>query len=100
MDEVELLVLSVLASSLAAQSVVVPNASATVGSGGGLNTLVRNAGNPRTYQQGINASELTGIPVGAVITGVSLRFAVLTGTNSPSWPAAPAPARRQRSHAS
>lgn len=76
-----------LTAALLAQSVVVPNANANVGGGGGTNTLIRNANNPRTYQQGINASELTGIPVGSVITGVSLRFSI-SASNPASWPPA------------
>ncbi len=72
-------------SALVAQSVVVPNANATTLGTGQLNTILRNSANPRTYQYGINASELTGVPVGSVITGVSLRFMVFA-SNSPTWP--------------
>ena len=59
--------------ALFAQSVVVPAANATVAGISGLNTLVRNAGNPRTYMLGINAAELSGLPVGDMIVGVSFR---------------------------
>jgi hypothetical protein len=51
-----------------------------------LNSIIRNQNNPRTYQYGINAVELAGVPTGAVITGVSLRFSTLT-SNPASWPA-------------
>jgi hypothetical protein len=74
-------------TTLFAQSVVVPNAQATTVGGGGTNTLVRNAGNPRSFQQGILASQLANIPVGAPITGISLRFS-LSPSNSPTWPPA------------
>jgi hypothetical protein len=77
--------LLVLTSTALAQSVVVPNANATVFGTTGLNTIVRNAGNPRTYQYGVNAAELAGIPVGSVITGVSVRL--YSGTALASWPA-------------
>lgn len=75
------------AAPLSAQSVVVPNSSATVRNNAQLNSIIRNAANPRTYQYGINAAELAGVPVGSVITGVSLRFSVLA-TNTASWPPA------------
>ena len=78
--------LAITTGTLCAQSVVVPNANATTLGTGQLNSIVRNAGNPRSYQCGINASELAGIPAGSVITGISLRFMVF-GSNSTSWPA-------------
>jgi hypothetical protein len=74
-------------AALVAQSVVVPNANATTLGTSQLNSIVRNAANPRSYQYGVNASELAGIPLGSVITGVSLRFMVFSG-NSPTWPPA------------
>jgi hypothetical protein len=77
----------VLLSSLAAQSIVVPNANATTRGTTQLNSLVRNQGFPRTYQYGINASELIGIPVGSVLTGISLRFQAFA-SNTASWPPA------------
>jgi hypothetical protein len=79
--------LLLLGASLPAQSIVVPNANATTLGTSQLNSIIRNAGNPRSYQYGINAAELAGIPLGSVITGVSLRFMVFSG-NSPSWPPA------------
>lgn len=83
-----LLALAALLSTavLTAQSVVVPNANETVGSTGLLNNPLRNANNARTYMIGINASQLTGIATGALITGVSLR-AGNTTSNIPVWPA-------------
>ena len=74
-------------TSLLAQSIVVPNANAATLGTSQLNSIIRNAGNPRSYQYGINASELAGVPLGSVITGVSLRFMVFT-SNSASWPPA------------
>lgn len=76
-----------LATTLSAQSIVVPNANASTRGTAQLNTIIRNAGNPRTYQYGVNAAELAGIPIGATITGVSLRFQAFSG-NSASWPPA------------
>lgn len=71
-----------------AQSVVVPNANAATVGTGQLNSIIRNQANPRTFQQGINATQLAGIPVGSVITGISLRFSLLA-SNPASWPPAP-----------
>jgi threonine aldolase len=80
--------LSLLASStLLAQSVVVPNANATTLGTAQLNSIIRNAANPRSYQYGINASQLAGVPIGSVITGVSVRFMVFA-SNPASWPPA------------
>lgn len=76
-----------LTGALAAQSVVVPNANETVRGTAQLNSIIRNLNNPRSYQCGINAAELAGIPIGSVLTGISLRFSVL-GTNTASWPPA------------
>jgi hypothetical protein len=74
-------------AGVGAQSVVVPNANENVRGTSQLNSIIRNAGNPRTYQYGVNASELAGIPFGSSITGVSLRFQVF-GSNSAVWPPA------------
>lgn len=82
-----LLVGAAIAAVLPAQSVVVPAANATVRGSSQLNSIIRNAANPRTYMFGINAGELAGIPVGAAINGLSLRFMPF-GSNSASWPAA------------
>jgi hypothetical protein len=72
---------------LVAQSVVVPNTTTSTAGTGGLNTIIRNAANPRSYQMGINAAQLAGIPPGSVITGVSFRFSE-SASNPLSWPAA------------
>lgn len=82
-----LLSLSLLSAGLLAQSVVVPNANATTLGTGQLNSIIRNLANPRTYQYGINASELAAVPLGSVITGVSLRFSQLA-SNPAAWPPA------------
>jgi hypothetical protein len=75
---------ALLAAGLSeAQSVVAPNALTTVAGTGGLNTLLRDSGNPRTYQLGIAASELTSIPKGAEIVGLSWR--ANSGTST-TWP--------------
>jgi hypothetical protein len=65
--------LAALCCSLQAQSVVVPNTSATTSTGLLLNNPLREVNMARTYQQGIAASELAGIPIGSVITGISAR---------------------------
>jgi len=74
-----------LATTLTAQSVVVPNTSATTSVTTVLNNPLRNSGNPRTYMMGINASQLAGIAPGSLIVGVSLR-AGLTTSNAAVWP--------------
>lgn len=79
--------ITAIAASLSAQSVVVPNANATTRGTSQLNSIIRNAANPRTYQYGINAAELAGIPVGSTITGISLRFSALA-SNTIAWPPA------------
>jgi hypothetical protein len=76
-----------LAPTIAAQSVIVPASAANTRGPSGLNTLVRDAGQPRTYMLGINASELAGIPLGSLINGVSFRSYVGTGSLA-SWPTA------------
>lgn len=72
---------------LAAQSVVVPASAANVRGTTGLNTLTREQGNARTYQFGISASQLAGIPGGSVLNGMSFRMAVSTA-NPAVWPSA------------
>ncbi|MBN1774374.1 MAG: hypothetical protein JXB32_24145 [Deltaproteobacteria bacterium] len=67
-----------------AQSVVVPNAYTTLTGTTGYNSLLRDAGNPRTYQCGIAASELSALSVGAEIVGLSFR--VYSGATA-VWPA-------------
>jgi len=69
-------------------AVVAPgNYIATSGTGG-LNTLLRNSGAPRTYQMQFSAAALGGLPVGARIT--ELRFRLITNsvafpTNTVTW---------------
>lgn len=75
--------LSLATAPLLAQSIVVPNALANTGTGGGLNTIVRDSVAPRTYMMGINATELAGIPVGEFIVGLSFRQ--WTGATT-AWP--------------
>jgi len=72
---------------LAAQSVLVPASSASVRGTTGLNTLTREQGNARTYQFGLAASQLAGIPGGSVINGMSFRMAV-SSANPAVWPSA------------
>ncbi|MEM7204565.1 MAG: hypothetical protein AAF628_30185 [Planctomycetota bacterium] len=76
-----------IVSLLNAQSIVVPNANERTRGSTYSNTLVRNAGHSRTYQLGILASQLSGVPVGAVINGVSFR-AGNTTRNPATWPTA------------
>jgi len=78
--------LLLLSATAFAQSVVVPNANANVAGSTGLNTIIRNAGAPRTYQYGASAAELTNVPIGSVITGVSVRL-YTGGVLLPAWPA-------------
>jgi hypothetical protein len=73
------------ATGLLAQSIVVPAARATTPGTGGLNTITRGATFPRTYMWGINASELTAIPVGAPIVGFSVRTNISV-SNVAMWP--------------
>jgi hypothetical protein len=64
-----------LASVAEAQTVVVPNQyTSTAASTSGLNTFIRDSGNPRTGQLLIAAAELTTIPIGQVITGMTYRL--------------------------
>jgi hypothetical protein len=72
--------LSVLAAGVDAQSVVVPNANASTRAGGGVNLVI-----VRTIMLGFPASELTGIPTGSYINGVSFRAAV-SPLNPATWP--------------
>lgn len=65
--------LLLLASSIPAQSVVVPQSFTNTRGQGAANTILRDLGQPRCYMSGISASDLAGIPVGAVINGISFR---------------------------
>ena len=63
-------------------AVVAPGTyTATYGTGG-LNTLLRNSGAPRTYQMQFSSAALAGLPVGAKITGLQFRLM----TNSAAFP--------------
>jgi len=73
-----------LLGTVTAQSVVVPASVATTPTGLWLNSLVREF--TRTFQMGLAASELSSIPVGASIVGMSLR-AGIHSTNPATWPA-------------
>lgn len=64
---------------------VIPPAYENTNVGDGLNTIVRNAGNPRTYQMIVHASQLTGIAVGDQIVGITFR---LYNGAAGSWPSA------------
>lgn len=68
-----------------ADMLVAPNANAAVNGGSGMNTITRNAGNPRSYQVLYDASELTAIPVGQNILGITWR----SSTGRAPWPPAP-----------
>lgn len=63
-----------LLAPLSAQSVVVPASNANTRGTTQLNSIIRNAGNPRTYMLGTSVTELLTVPVGATLVGVSLRF--------------------------
>jgi hypothetical protein len=55
---------------------VAPGNYTATGGNGGLNTLLRNSGNPRTYQMQFSAAALSGVPANAKIT--ELRFRLFT----------------------
>jgi len=69
-----LMAVGLLASAALADVTVVPNAYANTVGQGGLNTITRNAGNPRSYQVIYAASELGSIPVGYQIVGLTWRM--------------------------
>jgi hypothetical protein len=73
------------AAGAAAQSAVVPSSAASARGTSGLNTLLRDAGQPRTYMLGIAASHLQGFAPGDVITGISFR-SYAGPANPASWP--------------
>ncbi len=68
---------------------VVPQANANERGNGGLNTLVRDSGNPRTYQQQFTEAELAaqGLMPGMPMTGITWR-ASITSSNPATWPPA------------
>jgi hypothetical protein len=69
-------VINVLAGPAAPTSVVAPDDYASVAGNGGVNTLVRGSGSPRTYQMQFTPDAMGGLPAGARIT--ALRFRVST----------------------
>jgi hypothetical protein len=82
------LAVATMAGAASAQTyVVAPNAFEFTAGGAGLNTLTRDLNAPRTYQMIIDSGQLTGIPVGFQITGVTWR-ANITPSNPATWPAA------------
>jgi hypothetical protein len=64
-----------------AQQVVVPGTFAGTAGVAGLNTFIRDLGNPRTGQLLMDASELATIPPGSQITGIEFRL--WTGATAP-----------------
>jgi hypothetical protein len=79
--------LAVLCSASAARAdvIVVPNAFTTTEGNIGLSTPIQSA--PRTEQTVYAASQLTGIPIGSEITGLTYRLDGMT--NSTAWPPSP-----------
>lgn len=77
--------LGLLAVPSLAQFLVAPNAYEAQGGTSGLNTLVRDAPNARTYQAAINPSELAMIPNGGLITGITWR--IRASASYTTWPA-------------
>jgi hypothetical protein len=67
-----------------ADTIVAPNALEAVAGNGGLNTIMRNAGAPRSYQVIYDAAELTGISPGNQITGITWRMSTGRGPWPPS----------------
>ena len=63
-------------SSIVPPAVVAPHDYTTVSGNGGLNTLIRGLGLPRTYQMQFTPDALGGLPAGARIAG--LRFRIYT----------------------
>lgn len=80
-----LVALGLVAGAAFADVTVVPAYWQNNYTGNGLNTIMRNAGNPRSYQMIIDASELTAIPVGYQIQG----FAYRIHQSYAPWPPAP-----------
>ncbi|MEZ5965065.1 MAG: hypothetical protein R3F56_14620 [Planctomycetota bacterium] len=72
-------------STGAAPTTVVPNAYDSMRGGEASRTLVTSLA--RTYMVGIAASQLSAIPVGAVVNGMSMRASVFR-QNAEEWPAA------------
>ena len=74
-----------MACASSAQFVVVPNAYTNVAaSASGLNTFIRDTGNPRTGQLLINSNQLSSMSVGDQITGISFRLFTGSTVNFPA----------------
>ncbi|HEY5910552.1 MAG TPA: hypothetical protein VJA21_08110 [Verrucomicrobiae bacterium] len=67
-------------------TVVVPDDFAAAAGTTGVNTLLRNSGNPRTYQMQLTPTALGGLPIGAQITELRFRLGTSTapGTTFPA----------------
>lgn len=72
------------AATAPAQSTVCPNTYANTRGTGSSNTLLRDAGNPRTFMIGIAGSELGAISPGDTIQGFSVRAGFTS--NPAQWP--------------
>lgn len=82
-----------VATSALADSIIVPPDRANLGGTGGLNTITRNAANPRSYQLMFDSSLLNSIPSGAIINGLSFRMHISSSSNFGPWtPAGAGPA--------
>jgi hypothetical protein len=79
-------VINVLAGPAAMPSVGAPEAYASSAGNGGLNTIVRGTGAPRTYQMQFTSVALGGLPVGAQITQLGFRVSTNTAANFPAAP--------------
>jgi hypothetical protein len=66
-------IINVVGAPAVPPSVVAPAAYTSVPGNGGLNTIVRSAGFPRTYQMQFTPAVLGGLPVGARITALGFR---------------------------
>ena len=68
-----------------AQTVVAPNAyTSTLSGTSGLNTFIRDINAPRTGQLLVNENQLTSIPAGSQITGISFRMYSANTTGFPA----------------
>ncbi len=81
------------APAMAQNNLIVPPDRVNLGGTGGLNTITRNAANPRSYQLMFDSSLLGGIPAGSQIVGLSFRMHISSTTNFGPWmPAGGGPA--------
>lgn len=70
-------IINVVAAPAAPPSVVAPAAYTSVAGNGGLNTIVRGASFPRTYQMQFTPAVLGGLPAGARITALGFRVSTI-----------------------